>query len=101
MDKIYFDFAKAFDGVSRERPLGKPKSHGISSKVLEWIKSFLSNRRQIVNVNGMRSDPPNVLSGMPQGSVLGPMLFVLYINDLNEVVKCGAYLFADYTKIFR
>ena len=100
MDTIYFNFAKAFDGVPRDRLLGKPKSHGISGKVLEWIKAFLSNRRQIVNVNAMKSDPANVLSGMPQGSALGPTLFVIYINDLTEVVKCGTYLFADDTKIF-
>ena len=67
VDTIYFDFVKAFDGVPGERLLGKPKSHGISGKVLEWIKAFLSNRHQIVNVNGMKSDPANVLSGMPQG----------------------------------
>ena len=101
VDPIYFDIAKAFDGVPRERLLGKPKSHSICGKVLEWIKAFLSNRRQIVHVNGMKSDPANVLSGMPQGSVLGPMLFVIYINDLTEVVKCGTYLFADDTKIYR
>ena len=53
-DTIYFDFAKVFDGVPRERLLGKTKLHGISGKVLEWIKAFLSNRRQIVNVNGMK-----------------------------------------------
>ena len=65
MDAIYFDFAKAFDNVSHERLLSKLKLHGINGKVLEWIKVFLSNRRQIVNVNGMKSDPVTVLNGIP------------------------------------
>ena len=101
VDTIYFDFAKTFDSVPHERLLGKLKSYGINGNFLEWIKAFLSNRRQIVNVNGMKSDPATVLSGIPQGSVLGPILFVIYINDLREVVKCGTYLFADDTKTFR
>ena len=101
VDTIYFDFAKTFDSVPHERLLGKLKSYGINGNFLEWIKAFLSNRRQIVNVNGIKSDPAAVLSGIHQGSVLGPILFVIYINDLPEVVKCGTYLFADDTKTFR
>ena len=68
---------------------------------MEYIKAFLSNRRQIVNVNEMKSDPATAFSGIPRGSVLGPILFVIYINDLPEVVKYGTYLFADDTKVFR
>ena len=64
-DTIYFDFAKAFDSVLHKRLLGKLKLYGINGKVLEWIKAFLRNRRQIVNVNGMKSDPATVLSGIP------------------------------------
>ena len=103
VDTIYFDFAKVFDSVPHKKLLGKLKSHGINGKVLQWIKAFLSNRRQIVNVDGMKSDPATVLSGIPQDSVLGPILFVIYvyIYDLPEVVKCGTYIFADDTKIFR
>ena len=100
VDTIYFDFAKAFDSVPHERLPGKLKSYGINGKILGWIKAFLSNRRQILNVNGMKSDPATVLSGIAQGSVLGPILFVIYINDLPEFVKCSAYLFADDTKTF-
>ena len=98
VDTKYFNFAKAFDIVPHERLLGKLKSYGINGKVLEWIKAFLS---KINNINGMKSDPATVLSGTPQGSVSGPILFVIYINDLPEVVKCGTYLFTDDTKIFR
>ena len=68
---------------------------------MEWIKVLLSSHRQTANVNGIKSDPATVSSGIPQGSILGPILFVIYINDLSEVVKCGTYLFADDTKVFR
>ena len=101
MDTIYFDFAKAFHSVSHKRLLGKLKLYGINGKVLEWIKAFSSNHRQTVNVNGMKSDPTTVLIEIPQDSVLGPIPFVIYINDLPEVLKCGTYHFVDDTKIFR
>ena len=67
---------------------------------MEWIKAFLSNRHQIVDIDEMKSDPATALSGIPK-IVLGPILFVIYINDLSEVAKCGTYLFADDTKIFQ
>ena len=81
VDTVYFDFAKVFDSVPHERLFGKLKSYGINGKVFEWIKAFLSNCRQRVNVIGMKSDPATVLSGIPQGSVLGPIFFVIYVND--------------------
>ena len=101
VDTIYFEFAIAFNGAPHKRLPGKLKSCGINEKVSEWIRAFLSNRRQIVIVNGMKSDPATVLSGIPQGSVLGPILVVIYINNLPEVVKSSTYVFADDTKIFR
>ena len=95
-DTIYFDFAKkAFDTAPNERLLSKLKSQGINGKALEWIKAFLRNRCQLVNVNGMKSDPATVLSGIPQGSVLGSITFVIYMNDLPEVEKCDTDLFAE------
>ena len=96
------DFRKAFDVVPHRRLVGKLKSYGISTEITNWVVSFLSNRFQTVTVNGCESSERPVLSGIPQGSVLGPMLFVLYINDLpdNVVGDAFSFLFADDTKLF-
>ena len=99
VDVIYFDFAKAFDTVPHRRLLKKLEAYGIRGKVLEWIKAFLSDRHQQVKVNGSLSKKCRVLSGVPQGSVLGPLLFVIYINDLPEITSSEMFLFADDTKL--
>ena len=101
VDSIYFDFSKAFDTVPHQRLSVKMKSYGIKGKLLSWIEAFLSGREQRVRVNGELSDSKPVISGIPQGSVLGPLLFVLYINDLPDTVRSNILLFADDTKIFR
>lgn len=101
LDAIYLDFMKAFDTVPHQRLLHKLKGYGIRGKLLSWIREFLSGRKQRVMVNGSMSTWCKVTSGIPQGSVLGPVLFVVFINDLPEVVKSGVALFADDTKIFR
>ena len=99
VDTIYMDFAKAFDKVPHRRLLHKLRSYGIDNNTLGWIKAFLGDRNQTVQVNGEMSKLAGVLSGVPQGSVLGPVLFVIYINDLPEMVKSNVYLFADDTKL--
>ena len=100
LDVIYMDFIKAFDSVPHKRLLGKLSSNRIEGTIQRWIKSFLVGRRQRVAVKGAYSRWANVLSGIPQGSVLGPILFVLYINDLPETVTSQIYIFADDTKIY-
>jgi hypothetical protein len=100
-DVVYLDFAKAFDKVPRERLLKKLRAHGIRGQVLAWINSWLSGRRQRVVLNGRFSSWEDVLSGVPQGSVLGPLLFVVFINDMDSVVLHINILrkFADDTKL--
>ena len=103
LDIIYCDFMKAFDKVPHKRLLLKTEKYGITGNILGWIQSFLSNRTQCIKIKNSISKSAPVTSGIPQGSVLGPILFVLYINDLPEVVdsKSMIFLFADDTKIFR
>jgi len=89
------DFAKAFDKVPHRRLLYKLDYYGIRGSTNDWIKAFLSNRTQTVVLDGDSSDSADVLSGVPQGSVLGPVLFLLYINDLPDNIRSSVRLFAD------
>ena len=94
------DFRKAFDSVPHQRLMLKLQAHGTEKTALNWIGAFLKNRTQQVNVNGSVSEEAEVTSGIPQGSVLGPLLFVIYINDLPQHVSNEVRIFADDTKLF-
>ena len=100
IDTIYLDFAKAFDTVPHQRLLTKLRGYGIEGRILTWIEAFLTDRRQRVVVNDSRSSWADVTSGIPQGSVLGPMLFIIYINDMPTSVLSSIYLFADDAKVY-
>ena len=92
---------KAFDMVPHKRLLSTLQSYGISGRILTWIQEFLVGRNQYVIVNGEKSSPGSVTSGIPQGTVLGPLLFVIYINGILENITSDGFLFDDDTKIFR
>ena len=100
IDIIFLDYAKAFDTVPHQRLLNKIKAHGIVDKVLGWIEQFLTNRRQCVKVNTSVSEWKPVVSGVPQGTVLGPLLFSIFVSDMPDQVSSLIALFADDTKIY-
>lgn len=102
VDVAYLDFSKAFDSVCHAKLCVKLKSFGIGGKLLSWITEYLNNRTQVVKVGDSLSPPCHVTSGVPQGSVLGPLLFLVFINDI--VDEFGDFLhvklFADDVKIY-
>ena len=99
-DLILLDFSKAFDKVNHSKLLWKLHQYGIRGNALSWILAFLGNRSQTVVLEGEESESVPVTSGIPQGSVLGPILFLVYINDLPEELSSQVRLFADDTAVY-
>ncbi len=95
MDLVYLDFAKAFDCENHRFLLAKLKSSGIDEAVLNWILLCLSNRSYPVQVDGVLSEEAPCLSGVPKGSGIVPLLFLIYIIDLPAALRDSAFLFAD------
>ena len=102
-DAILLDFSKAFEKVDHRLLLSKMNHLGISGPLLQWASSFLSDRLQHVVVDGCKSSPNKVLSGVPQGTVLGPLFFLIYINDIAKDLTPGTAirLFADDSMLYR
>lgn len=100
VDVIFFYFSKAFDVVNHVTLMDKLRTIGVRPPLLDWIWSFLSDRYFKVSVGGMYSDSYAVTSGVPQGSVLGPLLFLLYVNHVTADVSCNFKLFADDLKLY-
>lgn len=102
VDTLYLDMSKAFDKVNHNMLLRKLQHHGFGGKLLEWFKSYISNRSQRVTALRATSQLLPVTSGVPQGSILGPVLFLLYVNSLpDSIITSKTATFADDTKIYK
>src|SRR6267154_5992709 len=100
VDIFYLDFQKAFDKVPHGRLMDKVRDAGIGGKIADWLENWLSDRVQRVSINGSCSEWVDVTSGVPQGSILGPLLFTIFINDIDSKVTNDLLKFADDLKMW-
>ncbi len=97
---VFVDLEKAFDTVNHQILLSILDHYGIRDNSLKWVQSYLTNRKQFVSLSGAKSKYMNISCGVPQGSILGPLLFILYINDMNHAVRSSTiHHFADDTNL--
>ena len=100
LDMFIFDYKKAFDSVPHQRLGHKLKSYGFGDRIIQWVANFLHERKHIVTVRGQSSKPVSILSGVPKGPVLGPLLFILYVNEQSELVSSKIRVCGDDTKVY-
>ena len=98
---VFLDISKAFDKIWHDGLLFKLKQIGIDMSLLKWFQSYLSDRTQYVVLNGSASSHEPVMAGVPQGSILGPLLFLIYINDITENIESDMTLFADDASVLK
>ena len=98
---VFIDLAKAFDTVDHEILISKLKYYGVCDESLSWFENYFSRRKQLVCIDSQSSEELEITSGVPQGSILGPQLFIVYINDLPRSLKhCSVNMYADDTAIY-
>ena len=100
MRAVFLDLSKAFDKVWHDGPLYKLEGNGISGNILQLLQSLLKDRKQRLVLNGKSSKWESISAGVPQGSVLGPLFFLIYINDIVSNITCGIKLYSDDTSLF-
>jgi len=100
IDVVFLDFRKAFNSVSHKKLIMKLQAYGIDEKMINWIENYLTGRSMAVRVKGKLSNWAKVLSGVPQGSILGPLLFLLFVNELPVWIINSMMMFADDAKIW-
>ena len=99
---VFIDLKKAFDTIDHKLLLQKMDRYGVRGVANMWLESYLQDRNQYVHIDNVESDPLHITHGVPQGSVLGPKLFIMYINDIGEVLNQLKYvLFADDTSLYK
>ena len=102
LDVAYLDFSKAFNAVRHQRLLTILSALGVKGNMLKWVCSFLSDRKEVVIVDGVKSKPKIMKSGVPQGSCLGPLLFIAYVNDMDFCLDdCKIVKYADDVKVYK
>jgi hypothetical protein len=101
VDVVYTDFSKAFDRLDHRILLCKLREFGLSESLLQFFESYLGSRKQFVMCNGFRSKEITVSSGVPQGSVLGPLFFIMFINDISVNIESNILMYADDLKVYR